>query len=226
VKVLGFDTATPATTVAVHDSTTGEMLERRDDPHPGERPRHTARLMSLISELLGETGWGWTQLDRVAVGVGPGTFTGIRIGVATARALVQARELELVGVSTLESLALNAGADAVCAAIDARRGEVFAGVWDGRRRLVMEPAALDPELLAQRIAPRTLVIGDGAIAFRDALERSGAVIPDDDSDLHRVTAVNHCRLGLHMRASDPETVRPQYLRLPDAELSRRAAAKP
>jgi hypothetical protein len=70
-----------------------------------------------------------------------------------------------------------------------------------------------------------MVIGDGAVAFRDVLERSGALIPDDDSDLHRVTAVNHCRLGLKMRASDPATVRPSYLRLPDAELSRRAAVK-
>jgi tRNA threonylcarbamoyladenosine biosynthesis protein TsaB len=223
--VLGLDTATPATTVALYEASSGETRERRDDPPAGERPRHTVRLLALIAELLDETGWGWGQLDRIAVGVGPGTFTGLRIGVATARALAQARELELVAVSTLESLALNVADDPVCAAIDARRGEVFAAAWDERRRPVIEPAALAPEALAARIGPRTMAIGDGAVAFRDVLERSGALIPDDDSDLHRVTAVNTCRLGLKMRAGDPETVRPCYLRLPDAELSRRAAIK-
>ena len=62
MRVLGFDTATAATTVAVHDASTGETRERRDDPPTGERPRHTARLMALIAELLDETGWGWGEV--------------------------------------------------------------------------------------------------------------------------------------------------------------------
>lgn len=226
MKLLGFDTATSATAIALHDSETGETRERRDDPPAGERPRHTSRLMPLIVELLDEAGWTWQQLNRIAVGVGPGSFTGLRIGVATARALAQARSIPLAGVSTLESLSLNAGADAdrVCAALDARRAEVFAAVWeDGRRTL--GPAAFDPPELAARIPPGTVAIGDGAVAFRDVLERSGALIADDDSSLHRVTAVNHCRLALQASAGDPEAVHPEYLRLPDAELARRAGTK-
>jgi tRNA threonylcarbamoyladenosine biosynthesis protein TsaB len=218
MRLLAFDTATAATAVAVADR--DMVLERRDDPPAGARPRHTPRLMALIAELLEEAGWRWDQLDRVAVGVGPGTFTGLRVGIATARALAQARELELVGVSTLESLSLNSEADNVCAVLDARRGEVFAAAWS-RGRPVLQPAALNPGALAERLGPDTLAIGDGAVAFRHVLERSGALIPDDGSDLHRVTAVNHCRLGLLADPSDPDAVRPEYLRLPDAEIARK-----
>ena len=218
MRVLAFDTATPATTVALADGET--VLERRDDPPAGARPRHTSRLLPMIAQLLEEAGCGWDQLDRVVVGVGPGTFTGLRIGVATARALAQARGLELVGVSTLESLALGSDADAVCAVLDARRGEVFAAAWRERRQ-VLAAAAFDPAALSEWLSPAMLAIGDGAVAFRGVLERSGALIPDNGSELHRVTAVNHCRLGLIADPGNPDSVRPEYLRLPDAELARK-----
>ena len=68
-----------------------------------------------------------------------------------------------------------------------------------------------------------LALGEGAVAFRRVLEPSGAFVPDDDSELHRVTAVNHCRIARDLEPSDPERVQPEYLRLPDAELARRAA---
>jgi tRNA threonylcarbamoyladenosine biosynthesis protein TsaB len=234
LKLLGFDTATSSTTVALLDSDAGMSLERRDDPPPGARPRHTSQLLPLIVGLLQDAGWVWEELDRIAVGVGPGTFTGLRIGVATARALTQARGIALAGISTLESLSLNAvgsiDARAVCAVLDARRREVFGAAWavGEPRQTLLTAAALSPGSLADRIADfeqPTLAIGDGAIAFRDVLERSGALIPDDDSDLHRVTAINHCRLGLLARASDADGVRPDYLRLPDAELARRSTTE-
>jgi tRNA threonylcarbamoyladenosine biosynthesis protein TsaB len=230
VNLLAFDTATAATTVALAESASGETLERRDDPPPGARPRHTARLMPLIAELLAEAGWGFAKLDRIAVGLGPGTFTGLRIGVATARAIAQARDVELVGVSTLESLSLNADGnsdvDAVWAVLDARRREVFAAAWrnEGHEPL-LAPVAIDPAALAERletVSASALALGDGAIAFREVLKRSGASIPDDDADLHRVTAVNHCRLGLLADARDARPILPNYLRLPDAELARRS----
>lgn len=232
MRILGFDTATTATTVALADGTTA--IERRDDPPPDARPRHTSRLLPLIAEALELAGWGWESVERIAVGVGPGTFTGLRIGVATARALAQARGLELAAVSTLESLSLNAAgrtdAAAVCAVLDARRREVFAAAWslDFKRHQLLEPRPLSPGGLAERLAGvgvSTLAIGEGAVAFRDVLARSGVHIPADDSDLHRVSAVNHCRLGLLGPASDPRAVHPVYLRLPDAEIARRAATK-
>jgi tRNA threonylcarbamoyladenosine biosynthesis protein TsaB len=237
VRILAFDTATPATTVAL-SGVGGVVYTARDDPRPGERPGHATRLLPLTAAVLNRAEIGWDSVDRIAVGVGPGTFTGLRIGIATARALARGRDIPLVGVSTLQSLALarsddgtvSAGLDAVFAVIDARRGEVFAAGWriDEAQEFdsaLLLPHAFAPEALAELIAPlgeAALAIGDGAIAFREALERSGAFIPDDDSQLHRVTATNHCRLAASLQASVPDEVRPDYLRAPDAEMAHRS----
>lgn len=246
LRVLAFDTATRATTVAL--SGVGEVVyTARDDPSAGERPGHASRLLPLTAMVLDRAGIGWEGVDRIAVRVGPRTFTGLRIGIATARALARARDIPLVGVSTLQSLAL-AGRrsraahaepaaaamparvlDAVVAVIDARRGEVFAAGWrideveEFDAALVL-PRPFAPEALAELLTPlgpTTLAIGDGAIAFRQVLERSGTLIPDDDSQLHRVTATNHCRLAAGLQASVPDEVRPDYLRAPDAEMTHR-----
>jgi tRNA threonylcarbamoyladenosine biosynthesis protein TsaB len=229
---LAFDTATRATTVALCGAATGD-LEARDDPPGGRRPGHATRLLPLAVELLERAGIGWEAVDRIAVGVGPGTFTGLRIGIATARALARARAIPLVGVSTLQSLALGppGAAGSVLAVIDARRGEAFVAAWRAGeaaapagallRERVVAPEAL-PALLDDLPLP-ILAVGNGALAFRAVLERSGASVPDDVSELHRVTAINHCRLARHLRAEAPEQVAPHYMRLPDAELARRAA---
>jgi tRNA threonylcarbamoyladenosine biosynthesis protein TsaB len=236
VRILAFDTATRATTVALLDEAAGVELEARDDPEPGARPGHTSRLMPLIVEVLDRAGRGWDEIDRLAVGTGPGTFTGLRIGVATARALAGARVLPLVGISTLESLALGAlpaarvgGHDQVLAVLDARRREVFAAAWspDGAaagsptlERGVMTPAALAESSLG--LGRSRLAIGDGAVEFRQVLERPGTLIPADDSELHRVSAVHHCRLAAQRLSVGAEAVSPEYLRRPDAELNLRA----
>ena len=236
MNVLAFDTATRATTVAL--SGVGNVVyTARDDPKPGARPGHATRLLPLTAMVLERAGVGWDEVDRIAVGVGPGTFTGLRIGIASARALARARSIPLVGVSTLQSLALAGPAasetlstlDTVFAVLDARRGEVFAAGWriaeveEFDAALVL-PHPFAPEALAElltALGPTTLAIGDGAIAFREVLERSGAFIPEDDSQLHRVTATNHCRLAHGLQASVPDEVRPDYLRAPDAEMARR-----
>lgn len=244
---LGFDTATRATAVALWSGAGaghardrargGVTLERRDDPPPGSRPNHTTRLMTLIVEAMDAAGRGWEDLSLIAVGTGPGTFTGLRIGVATARALATARSLPLIGISTLAALASGTGspsahadgAEGVLAVLDARRGEVFAAGWDSPRDVLGPPVlaarAVAPEGLADAVARtgrRWLAVGDGAVEFRSVLERSGVRIPEDDSLLHRVSAIEHCRLAQGLRPESPGEVRPQYLRLPDAELALRA----
>jgi tRNA threonylcarbamoyladenosine biosynthesis protein TsaB len=249
VRILALDTATRATAVAVcgtgEDQAAGAgTREARDDPPPGQRPRHMTRLMPLIAELLDEAGWSWAEIERIAVGVGPGTFTGLRIGVSTARALARSLSCPLVGVSTLHSLALNldqaaqdADPDAVVAVLDARRREAFAAAWSVQpAALASGQATLGRQLLAPRaLAPadlatilpglgkRPLVLGEGAIEFREILESAGALTPGDASDAHRVTAVNHCRLADGAPGATPDEVHPEYLRLPDAEIAHRAA---
>jgi tRNA threonylcarbamoyladenosine biosynthesis protein TsaB len=187
-----------------------------------------------------QAGIDWGDLGGIGVGVGPGTFTGLRIGIATARALARARSIPLVGISTLESLALGAAEaaaaavapESVIAVIDARRGEVFAAGWGVGRggRLaeqILRPSALAPETFARTLAkrPAALVVGDGAVKFRAILERSGASIPQDESRLHQVSGLSHCRLAHSAPAGPPELVRPEYLRLPDADIALRTAGK-
>jgi tRNA threonylcarbamoyladenosine biosynthesis protein TsaB len=240
VSILAFDTATPATTVAL--CRPGKpALEARDDPLPGQRPGHATRLMPLAVELLEQAGLGWEDVDRIAVGTGPGTFTGLRIGIATARALARARGIPLTGVSTLRSVALNAleeptaePIDSVLAVLDARRREVFTAGW----RLDQIETGEEPFLPARALAPAALVeliaelgisplaLGNGAVEFRSVLERSRALIPENGSQLHRVTAIHHCRLARDRPGGAPDDVHPEYLRLPDAELSRRTAKHP
>ena len=211
--ILGIDTATAATAAAVWDPG-GTAAERRDDPPEGQRPAHGARLLVLVEEVLAEAGAGWDAIGRIAVGVGPGGFTGLRLGVATARALAQARGLPLVGVSSLAALAAGADgrAERVVAVIDARRGEVFAAA-PGE----FEPLALAPVALAARVAPGTLAVGDGAVRFREELERAGAEVPAGDSPLHRVSALQVCRIGAAGEPSDRDTLLPDYRREPDAK---------
>jgi tRNA threonylcarbamoyladenosine biosynthesis protein TsaB len=224
VRILAFDTATRATTVALSGTSRG-VLESRDDPAPGERPGHVSRLLPLIAEVLGRGQLEFADLERIAVGVGPGSFTGLRIGIATARALASAASCPLVGVSTLRSLALEAeaapeaeGVDAVAAILDARRHEVFGAVWRLDGGEVIAPRAVAPLELSESLRYsrlRLLAVGDGAVEFRGVLERSGALIPPDESTLHRVTAAAHLRLAEQLPPASPDQIQPEYLRAPD-----------
>jgi tRNA threonylcarbamoyladenosine biosynthesis protein TsaB len=249
VIVLGFDTATPATTVALRLAD-GTTLRARHDPLGTERPVHTTRLLGLAAELLAQAGMRWGELQRLAVGVGPGTFTGLRIGVATARGLSQSLGVPVVGGSTprvLAESALRAQDRAVLAVIDARRGEAFASAYApmdrgatdrghrptfegngfggvGAAERLLAPVALAPPDLASipgRIGGGRdwLAVGDGAVRFRAHLEAAGVTVPADSSELHRVDAGMLCELALDVDAGELEAVAPDYRRRPDAEIA-------
>ena len=221
--ILGLDTATPSTAAAVW-APGGPAFEARDDPAPGERPQHASRLLELVEAALEGAGATWEDVERIAVGVGPGGFTGLRHGIATARALAQGRGLPLAAVSSLEALARGAEADAggraVLAVIDARRGEVFAAAWQGAEPL-LEPAAIAPADLAAKLGAGRLAgplaAGDGAVRFREQLERAGALVPDDRSPAHLLSALQVCRLGAAGDVTDRDRLVPDYRREPDAK---------
>jgi tRNA threonylcarbamoyladenosine biosynthesis protein TsaB len=227
--LLGFDTATPSTAVALRLAD-GTILRARDDPAPGERPGHTTRLLPLASELLAQAGLSWGALGRIAVGVGPGTFTGLRIGIATARGLAHSLGVEVVGLGSLRVLAqatLRQSGEqpppSVLAMIDARRGEAFIAAYDATGELT-PPGALPPEDLAAVPAQLGgnrdwLAVGDGALRFRGYLEAIAVTVPADTSPLHRIDAGVLCELALSAPAGDPETVLPDYRRRPDAEIA-------
>jgi tRNA threonylcarbamoyladenosine biosynthesis protein TsaB len=226
VRVLALDTATAATAVGLVDTDKDLSRDARRVPPPGARPGHAAELLPLAEEVLAAAGLGWGDVDRIAAGTGPGSFTGLRIGLATARALALAGGAELVGVSTLRALAAAVEAEPefrpeiVLAVLDARRGEAFAAAWEHGATALIEPAALAPEALAARVRAlpgRPVGVGDGALAFRDLLEDAGTVIPDDASPLHLVQATVLARLGAEAVPGDPAAVLPDYLRAPDAK---------
>jgi tRNA threonylcarbamoyladenosine biosynthesis protein TsaB len=204
--IAGLDTSTPITSVAV----LGEGVERElhDD---GERPRHAQTLLPLLERVVDD----WSAVERLCVGVGPGGFTGLRLGIATARALSQALDLPVVPVSSLDALAAP-HTGSVAALIDARRGEVFAAVYEDRQR-TREPVAIDPGTIARELAPGTLAVGDGAVRFREELERAGMAVPADGSDAHRVSALMVCRIGRVLEPVNREALLPDYRREPDAK---------
>jgi tRNA threonylcarbamoyladenosine biosynthesis protein TsaB len=227
--VLGIDTATPATVLGL-TLPDGATRQARDDPTGESRPGHATRLLPLAAQLLSDAGLGWRELERIAVGVGPGTFTGLRVGIATATGLAQSLGVPLVGVSSLRALALGAGEDAVLAAIDARRGELFIAGYHGEVELLapqpLAPADL-PDLLAAHVpsdgGERWTAVGDGAVLYRSALERLGVRVPEDGAASHRIQARAVCELGA--LASVPSgRVFPDYLRRPDAAIALEAAA--
>jgi tRNA threonylcarbamoyladenosine biosynthesis protein TsaB len=227
-RVLGFDTSTSFLSAALtHGS---EVIgEAEVEPDPTGRPRHAQELLEAVEKVLGE-GDGWHGVDLIAVGVGPGTFTGLRIGVSTARALAQSRGLPLAAVSSLA--ALGAGADGepeILSVLDAKRSEVFAALYGAGCAERWEPWVGPPEELAARVRAegRTpLAVGDGAVRFRSELEASGARIPADDDSLHRLRARCICRLAADSEAAPLAEIKPTYLRRPDAELWRERDRQP
>jgi tRNA threonylcarbamoyladenosine biosynthesis protein TsaB len=190
--ILAFDTATNrATSALVRD---GEVL--------GERTSTASRVLADAHDLLRQAGLEEADISHLAVGTGPGSFTGIRIGLAAARGLSFSLGVPVAGVSTLDALA--AGVPGAVPVIDARRREVFA-LLDGPRCL--PPSELD-------VAKGTLCVGDGAVRYREVLEEKGAEVPPDDSPLHIPWARHHAALARDF--GEAGDVEPIYLRLPDA----------
>ena len=193
---LAFDTATEAATSALVDD--GEVL--------AERVSRAQTLLEDVDALLRQAGARPGDLDRLAVGLGPGSFTGVRIGLAVARGLALALDLPGSGVSTLAALA--AGAPGALPVVDARRREVFTLAGSG-------PCVLAPADLV--FEPGTVCVGDGALRYRALLEQKGAVVPPDEDERHMPRARFHAQL-----AGEPgpvEAIEPLYLRVPDADRS-------
>ncbi len=202
--VLAIDTCLFACSVAVVD---GErVLARRVEPMSRG---HQERLAPLVQEAMVEAGLGFDRLDRIGVTVGPGSFTGLRVGLAFAKGLAAALSIPAVGVGSLEALAEPERGNVV-AVLDAKRGQVYLQAFsDGVP--VSAPDALPIETAAARLAefaPDTL-IGTGAALLADV--RPGVrVVPADVTD---PVAVARLAAG-----RSPVPPRPLYLRAPDAKL--------
>lgn len=185
MRILAIDTATEACSVAVlHNDTTHAHFELC----PRE---HTQRILPLVQQILNESGVALRDLDALAFGRGPGSFTGVRIGIGIAQGLALGAELPMIGVSTLATMAQGAyrktGATRVLAAIDARMGEVYwaqytrdeHGVWHGEET----EAVLKPDAVRERLAQLDgtwATVGTGWPAWPDLAAGSNLTLTDGD----------------------------------------------
>jgi tRNA threonylcarbamoyladenosine biosynthesis protein TsaB len=220
VTLLGIDTSTAASAACVLRAD-GEAFEVAPDPAALRAPpAHARELMPAIATTMERAGVGYGDLDAIAVGIGPGTFTGLRIGIATARALAGANGLALRPVSSLAALAAGIDSELALPLIDAKRGELFAALFEGGGGRLWGPVAESPEAVAERVrkagvAP--LAAGDGSVRFRGVLEAAGIRVMADDSGSHVVRALHVCRLAADVTGVAPQAVLPDYVRAPDAK---------
>ena len=211
--ILALDASTPVTTVALARGNGREVLAEVSLTARGA----SETLLPAIHAALDLAGEDLGSVGRVLAGVGPGTFTGIRIAAATARAISAGTGIPLSKNSTLDALAAPARSYSgdVLAVLDAKRGQVFARRYseDGPTTGIY---CLTPEELSVEGGP--LVVGDGAVRYRGALSGLGR-IPPEDSPLHRVTAVGHV-ISADLSPVSPDELVPIYVREPDAEVRR------
>jgi tRNA threonylcarbamoyladenosine biosynthesis protein TsaB len=179
-----------------------------------------------VERAVAATG-GWNGVEGIAVGLGPGSFTGLRVGIASAQALGASRGVPVTGVCTLDALALGlaeAGGEgrSRLAVLDARRGEAFAALYSPAGERAWGPWVGAPAELGEhisRLPEAVLAVGSGAVRFRDELEGRGAEVLDDGDAAHRVSGAYVCRLAAagDIAQSEGERLAPIYLRPPDAE---------
>jgi tRNA threonylcarbamoyladenosine biosynthesis protein TsaB len=219
VTLLGFDTSTSASSACVLRAD-GDAFELNPPVERlSARPAHASELMPAVADVMERAGVDYPDLTAIAVGIGPGTFTGLRIGIATARALATAAGLPLRRVSSLAALAAGIDAPLRLPLIDARRGELFAALHDADG-VVWPPFAAAPEDLLARLHDgglTPLAAGDGSIRFRGTLEEAAIPVLPQDSEAHVVRALHVCRLAAGAPDEAPEAVLPDYLREPDAK---------
>ena len=225
--ILAFETSAKACSAAVHDG-----VRLLGESYQQSGLTHSQTLMVMARDLLTACGKTARDVTHLAVAAGPGSFTGVRIGVAAAKGFAWGAELPVYGVSTLESMALSLGVCSgyVCACMDARRNQVYNAIFraeGGRLTRVTEDRAialaeLKPEL-AQLEGPVYLV-GDGAALTHKTLspELAQLILPPEHRIHQRASGVALAALGAMERgeSADGAALQPNYLRLSQAERER------
>jgi len=189
---------------------------------------HSKRLLGSIDFIMQESQLNWSDIDAIAVSLGPGSFTGLRIGLSTAKGLVMATGKQLLGVSSLEALALQVRYTdkLICPIIDARKKEVYAAFYrpkHGKLHSVSAQMAVTPQDLSQQINEPVIFIGDGGVLYKEMLtEKLGELASFAAPEIYfpRASAIGQLA-QLNWQADnflDPISAVPTYIRPSDAEL--------
>ena len=222
--ILALETATSCGSVALvaADRCFGEYSLHSD-------LTHSRRLLASITKLMAETYTTWEDIDAVAVSSGPGSFTGLRIGMSTAKGLVMAAEKDLLGVPTLDGLASQFPFvdHLICPVIDARKKEVYTAFFradeQGMARRQSDYMALAPARLGEMIKEKTIFIGDGILACEAMLKELGqlALLPPPPLHMPRAAAIGMLAIEKWERGEvlDPAAAVPLYVRASDAEIN-------
>lgn len=224
MRVLAVETSTLAGGVALLD---GERL--RGEYRLDVTATHSERLMPAIDRLLADAGWAPADLSGLAVAVGPGSFTGLRIGLSAVKGLALALGIPIAAVPTLDAMAaaLPFASLPVCPVLDARKGEVYCCLyrWDGHAmRREWDYLALAPDAFTSRLTEPVILLGDGAAAMRSPHARLAPPHRRQPSPAS-VAVLGAARLAAG-EAIPPAAVVPIYLRPSEAELKRRDVPVP
>lgn len=226
--LLAIDTATSCSTVAL---TTGNRKEGQvlASLSLSSNITHSRRLLSSIERLLEESSIAREDLAGYAVGLGPGSFTGLRIGMATVKGLAAASGLPLYGISTLDAIAANCLASClICAVLDARKKEVYAAFYrlndKGLTERVTDIIAVEPRALVERINEPVLMVGDGLAAYSEVWESElGEKMITAPAQLWTPSAsvlgLIAGEMAMQEKVMDLASAVPMYVRASDAELN-------
>jgi len=211
LRVLALDTSTPYGSVALADAEVlvGEVRLLSPDSH-------SSRVLPAAAFLLERVGWTPAELDGFAVTTGPGSFTGLRVGLSTIQGLALAAGRQCLGVPTLDVLAsrICGAADRLVAVLDAFRGEFFAAIYDREARPVEEPFVSAPEALVDRVPGGAALIGDAVQRLRERIlaRRPDALFPTRSPFLAGTLARQAAARLAAGEGIAPEALRPLYLR--------------
>jgi len=225
--ILALDTSTACCTLALTRGTAmqGEVLASIS---LNSGARHSRRLLSVIDWMFSETEVDWPMIEGIAVGLGPGSFTGLRIGMATAKGLAATADVPLAGISTLDALACNCTTEKlICAVLDARKKQVYAAFYrlgtSGIVERIGEIHAVDPAILMREIQESVLMVGDAVLTYGGMWQEGlGDKVAFAPSGLHYPSAAIVGLLGGNELAAgrnlDLASAVPLYVRASDAEL--------
>ncbi|MDO8526704.1 MAG: tRNA (adenosine(37)-N6)-threonylcarbamoyltransferase complex dimerization subunit type 1 TsaB [Deltaproteobacteria bacterium] len=224
-KILALDTATRLGSIALT-----EGLQLCAETRFNTEVTHTERILPALESLLTRIGWDLSDLDGLALTIGPGSFTGLRIGLATFKGFAQVHALPLIGISSLKALAHNGSSSTlpVVSLMDAKRGEVYAAAYTFHEGIldknIFQEQAIKPELLCKTLRElgSCWLLGDGALHYRELFERELgelALFPPESSMPLQAKWVAGLALPLLEKGEGKDWARltPNYLRLSDAE---------